>query len=523
MENKFQLNQKSKKTCFCQCHLQNSLCCYVDSYCCPFLYCNHESNSNLITNSYKTLDTPRFIIPQKEKDLFIKSEKRSKIPSLRNKINDVFRNKSNTEKIDIDIEELNKNINTRYNSQNNIKLINNKKHKPFFKKIKVNKNKQEKIQTIPLSTSSRHKKIIDINNYFPNSVQRNKKAKQINNYNLDRTKKIFVNKKLDLTNLNNRINQTNPDINFSSPISIKFSLDDKNDDIINIKQDCYSPEVNDNRIILQNLKNEIDKTKNMINNLKSENKKLKHQINQTDKNNTNNSQNNNLIRDKIDNDKNNNDKNNNEIKLQNEVNNLKEEINELKNKMNEYENFVAILKQRNMEQEKIIENKSKEILDLIIKLGNYEKLIQSNETKQEQLNISNNMYKNINNNLKREILELKLKEESKNNQIKELEIKLKFEKNFNNKKQKILELLFNFYQNLKKTINYDKQKVLFKDVIDIITVDDFQTKLNKLEKKVIQIIEDMQIKYGHCFACDIACCTSHVDKLKAFRQKVPKK
>ena len=518
MENKFQLNQKSKKTCFCQCHIQNSLCCYVDCYCCPFLYCNHESNTNLITNSYKTLESPRIIIPQKEKDFFIKSEKRSKIPFFRNKITDIFQNKSNTERIDTDIENINKNNHKKYYSQNNIKPITSKKPKPFFKKIRVNKNNQEKIYTNPLSTTSRHKKSIDINNYFPNSVQRNKKVKQINNYDLDKTKKIFVNKKLDLTNINNKINLTNPGINFNSPVSNKISLSDKNDDIINIKQDSFSPETNDNRKILQTLKNEIDKTQNMINNLKSENKKLKLQINQTEQNNTNNSQMNNLIKDRNDN-----DKNINEIKLQNEVNDLKGEINELKNKINEYENFVAILKKRNMEQEKIIENKDKEILDLIIKLGNYEKSIQSNETQREQLNISYNNYKNINDNLKSEILELKQIEENKNNQIKELEIKLKFEKNFNNKKQKILELLFNFYQNLKKAIKYDKQKVLLKDVIDIITVDDFQSKLNKFEKKVIQIFEDMQIKYGHCFACDIACCTSHVDKLKAFRQKVPKK
>ena len=387
--------------------------------------------------------------------------------------------------------------------------------------IKVNKNNKEEIHTAPLSTTSRHKKSIDINNYYPYSVQRNKNAKQINDYEIDRIKKILVNKKLDISNINNKINQTNPNphqkIFFKSPNGNKFEIDDKDDDIFKIKPNCYSPETNDNRKILQNLKSEIDITKTMIHNLKSENKKLKHKINQIENSNINNSQMNNLSNDKINSD------NNKEIKCQKEIDDMKKEIVELKNKMKEYENFVAILKKRNMEQEKIIENKDKEILDLIIKLGNYEKSVQSNETKQEQLNILNNNYKNINDNLKNELIELKQKEEKKNNQIKELEIKLKFEKNFNNKKQKILELLFNFYQNLKKAINYDKQKVLLKDVIDIITVDDFQTKLNKFEKKVIQIIEDMQIKYGHCFACDIACCTSHVDKLKAFRKKVPKK
>ena len=354
-------------------------------------------------------------------------KKEFKIPLLRNGVNDIFHNKSITEDLNADIEKLDKNkIQTKYYSQNNLKPITNKKPKPMFKKIKVNKNNKEEIHTAPLSTTSRHKKSIDIN-YYPYSVQRNKNAKQINDYEIDRIKKILVNKKLDISKINNKINQTNPNphpkIFFKSPIGNKFEIGDKNDDIFNIKPNCYSPETNDNRKILQNLKSEIDKTKTMIHNLKSENKKLKHKINQAENSNINNSQVNNLIDNKI-----NSQNNINEIKCQKEIDDMKKEIIELKNKMNEYENFVAILKKRNMEQEKIIENKDKEILDLIIKLGNYEKSVQSNETKQEQLNILNNNYKNINDNLKNELIELKQKEENKNNQIKELEIKLKLSK-----------------------------------------------------------------------------------------------
>ena len=88
--------------------------------------------------------------------------------------------------------------------------------------------------------------------------------------------------------------------------------------------------------------------------------------------------------------------------------------------------------------------------------------------------------------------------------------------------QKILEMLFDFYLKLKKITIFDKSKETLIDVIDFITIDDFQIKLDKVEKKIKQIFENMQIKYGHCFACDIACCTSHVDKLKSFRYKNPK-
>ena len=171
----------------------------------------------------------------------------------------------------------------------------------------------------------------------------------------------------------------------------------------------------------------------------------------------------------------------------------------------------------------IIENKNKEILNLIIKIGNFEKSIQNNENIHEKLNKSNENYKNSNDNLKSEILKLNKTIEDKNEQIKELKIKLKFANNFDNRKQKILEILFNFYKKLKKVINYEQSKELLQDIIDIMTVDDFKIKVDKVEKRIIQIIEDIQIKYGHCFACDIACCTSHVDKLKNFRNKIPKK
>ena len=131
--------------------------------------------------------------------------------------------------------------------------------------------------------------------------------------------------------------------------------------------------------------------------------------------------------------------------------------------------------------------------------------------------------RNSNNNLKKEIERLKQILENKNTQIKELEIKLKYEIKFDIKKQKLLELLFNFYLRIKKAINFDKLKETLKELVEIVSLDDFQIKLNKVEKKFIQIIDDIQIKYGHCFACDIACCTSHVDKLKSFRKMGLKK
>ena len=255
----------------------------------------------------------------------------------------------------------------------------------------------------------------------------------------------------------------------------------------------------------------------MINNLKSENKKLKSKLNKKQKNDKDN------VDNEIDNSKNNLIKENLEEKWEKDVILLKDEIKRITDKLKEYENFIDVLKKRNEEQEIIIENKNKEILNLMIKIGNFDKSINNNEQIEKKLNNSNIEYKNLNNNLKKEILKLKQEMENKDNTIKELEIKLKFEKNYNNKKQKMLELFFKFYQNLKKAINYENSNESLQTLIDIITIDDFKNKINNVERSIIKIIEDIQIKYGHCFACDIACCTSRVDKLKTFRKKNLKK
>ena len=503
------MNKKKKENCSCQCHFQNPLFYHLDCCCCPFFCYPHESSPNIISDKFNSLESPRIIIPHKEKEFCIKSEQRtpmsklseefkSRIPFFCNKINNIFPNKSNLE--ENNLQNIDNNIN---NNGKKIKNIENKKN-ILFKKIKVNKYNKQRILTIETNNSSSNKNTIDINNYFPNSVKRSKKAKQINNYDFDRNKKILVNKKLNLTNISPKYQD--PGIIFNSIIGNKFSKEDRSDDIMNQNQNKYSIETNDNRKILQNLKKEIDKTKCMIFNLKSENKKLKNELNKKEKNDIKAKQ------DEIT--ENNTATDNKEITLEKEVNYLKNELKEITNKFKEYENMISLLKKRNNEQEAIIENKNKEILNLVIKLGNYENQLNKN--------IQDTMNKNTNDNLKKEIIELKQIIENKDNKIKETEIKLKFEKNFNNKKQKMLELLFNFYQNLKKVINYEAPKESLKHIIDIITIDDFEIKLNKFEKKIIQIIEDIQIKHGHCFACDIACCTSSVDKLKSFRKKVIK-
>ena len=170
-------------------------------------------------------------------------------------------------------------------------------------------------------------------------------------------------------------------------------------------------------------------------------------------------------------------------------------------------------------------------MDMMTKLNNLEK---ENKTKLNEINVKkieiikekenlSNDYKINNDNLKKEIIKLNEILINKDKKLKELEIRYKYEKKYDNKKQELLELLFNFYINIKKLINFDKIKETLKEIIEITDINDFEFKLNKVEKKIKQIIDDFQIKFGHCFACDIACCTSHVDKLKTFRKNITSK
>jgi hypothetical protein len=311
-------------------------------------------------------------------------------------------------------------------------------------------------------------------------------------------------------------------------------MGDLSDDIVELRQNYSTVESNDNKLILVNLKSEIEKDKHIIKNLKIENEKLKYKLYEIEQNNNN--------KIKIDKSTNTINFNDNEsekgrqyksqkILFEKEITNLKNEISEITFKLNEYENFISILKKRNNEQEKIIKNKDREIMDMMTKLNNLEKenKIKLNEINvkkieiiKEKENLSND-YKINNDNLKKEIIKLNEILINKDKKLKELEIRYKYEKKYDNKKQELLELLFNFYINIKKLINFDKIKETLKEIIEITDINDFEFKLNKVEKKIKQIIDDFQIKFGHCFACDIACCTSHVDKIKTFRKNITSK
>ena len=452
----------------------------------------------------------------------------------------------------------------------------------IIKKLRVNTNKRSKLasQSTQINQKkqkkSQKKEKININNCASLMLDKKNKPKYINSYDLNKNSnknsyKTFINKKSvddirKYNNRNRRLNLTeNLDDNYLNSnylIGNKFKMNNLNEDILENKKNYDIEESNENKIALQNLKKEIDKANSVIdnlqfenksikvikkeneqlkflkkeneelNNLKKENKKLKKLIYGKEQNlviKLNKSTNTSFYNE---NEKEREEQNSIQKALfEKEVINLKNEISQITDKLNEYEKLISILKQKNKEQDIIIKTKDKEIQELTNELRHLENEnkrrldeinIKNDEMLKESLNISTDL-KTSNVNLKLEVEKLKEILANKNMQIKELEVKIKYDKKFENKKQKLLEILFNFYLNLKKVINIEKSKESLRNLIEVVPLDDFQLKLNKVEKKFVQIIDDAQIKYGHCLACDIACCTSHVDKLKTFRKINPKK
>ena len=526
--------------CLCQCSFAAPFCCHME-YCCPCVYLVHEP-SNIIQKNYSVNDSHKLLINKKEKELFIKHRKNQKTNSIYDKKN-VHYHRNETSNFDnmLKSNSLKENGNFNVETGDNINNIiknekkdeNSNKKKTMkksikndniimYKKIKLNNHKQDRATTCPTSNQSKGKtKKIDMNNCIPINHNKKVKAKYINKYELNKSShynkhKIFINKKSveNIKNYNSlNFTENLDDFNFNSNYLIgkKLKMGDSNDDILDINKNVTTEESSLNQKVLQNLRNEINQSKKIINDLKIENEslkllkieneKLKELLNskEENRNEIEKISNNNVIKvNKSTNTTNYDyceDKEKDKIQrtlFEKEVINLKNEISKITEKLSEYENFISILKQRNTDQEIIIKNKNNEIQELIYKLQNLENEnknlsnqlnMKNEEILKESLNVSIDL-RNSNDNLKKEIERLKQILENKNTQIKELEIKLKYGNKFDIKKQKLLELLFNFYIRIKKAINFDKLKETLKELVDIVSLDDFVIKLKRNSYKL---------------------------------------
>jgi hypothetical protein len=263
-------------------------------------------------------DSQPLLIPKKEKELFVKSERsiqKNNSKSSNNHIsfknlipyNDKINNnhvpsQSNKLHLDLNLEEDINNFSTKKKeikgkARNN--NIGNKKKIPNCKFIKIiqNKNKQDRATTCPVSYKTKKtKKIIDMNNCLPTINTKKEKVKYINNYeinknNKSRNKEIFINKTLNddiKNNSNKKFSSTKHSeekrFNFNTMLESKLKMTDLSDDIIEVKPNCRTIDNDGNKLIVDKLKNEIDKTKQIIHILKNENEKLKIKLYYTERN-----------------------------------------------------------------------------------------------------------------------------------------------------------------------------------------------------------------------------------------------
>jgi len=221
--------------------------------------------------------------------------------------------------------------------------------------------------------------------------------------------------------------------------------------------------------------------------------------------------------------------------LQNENNELRKRLNDEMKKNKQKDNYISDLKEELNNLKNIIHDKDHKIQDLILNMRKLEQdannEINKLKNKIDDLNrqkeaLIRDFQKEIND-LNDELRQMNNLLEDEKRKSKELENKIKTMKRFDDKKEKLLETLFNWFNTMNKLLNTNTAtgkmppKEILNDVLNLQTVDEFKDKLNQIEEKLSQFIEDMKLKFGECFACDIACCTSEVDRLKYFRKYYP--
>ena len=510
--------------CQCQCHFPNNIICQVTT-CCHCM-CNNDYRNNYSPNSNNRLYSSNSNLN------YFKDEKNQSL-NLMNSCSTNFR--SGNESF--------------MNSQNSgINNYSNRKNYYTMRKFQNQNNQDFSQSRLQRNFSDPHFNIDNdsqINNYsniiqqepYQNNNDSFYKNKYNNNYNNNNS--IIMNEpinpleqsKINNDNNNNLTysykdnlnNENNNDLIISN-ISDNNNLQNSHLNNMNINKDTNPIDLtylchNNN---IDQLKSDLVKAHDIISILKKENEFLKSQRDGALNKIAANENIKNIDRVKFD-------------ECQNQYNELRQRLdNEIKqNKIKD--NYISDLKEQINDLDNVIHNKDREIQDLILNMRKLEQDANNEINKlknkiddlnREKENIIRDFQKEIND-LNDELRHLNNLLEDEKRKVKELENKIRTMKRFDGKKQELLENLFNWFNTINKLLNTNTvtgktpPKILLNDVINLQTIDEFKDKLNQIEDKLHQFIEDMKLKFGECFACDIACCTSEVDRLKYFRKYYP--
>ena len=508
--------------CKCQCHYPSNIICHI-THCCHCMGNDYINPNERISNN----NTIQFSPSYNSQRSFYKNEKEQN--NLMNSYSTYYR--SGNESINFRDSGIDNNFNSS-NTRNYYtrrKLQNQERRQPHLQRnfsdpkfnlnninndSQINDNYQTIIHQEPYRNNNdsfyNNNRINNNNNSILMNDSMNPLAQSqsnnnnINNNNLTYIYKDNLNNPNNINNLQNNnfdINNNNINNKFTNPLDLThlshmndidqlksdlikahdiISILQKENDFLKSQRDGAMNQVSAN----ENIKN-IDRLK--FDELEKENNELKHRLNE--------------------------EINQNKIK-DNFINNLKEDINDLQNVIHDKDSEIQNLIQNMRKLEQDANNEISKLKNSIDELNREKEALIRDF--QKEINDLYDQLRHLNNLL-----------DDEKRKVRELENKIKTMKRFDGKKQQLLENLFNWFNTINKLLNTNTAngktppKEILNDVINLQTIDEFQDKLNQIEDKLKQFIDDMKLKFGECFACDIACCTSEVDRLKYFRKYYP--
>ena len=479
MNNDYRINQNLN--CECQCHYPSSIICPITSccHCIPNNFSPFSSISsfykpgngqNNLMNSYST----NFRSNNEESIGFQNSgynfDRNYNIKRTRNNQNELGRNFS----------EPNIHLYNNFNNDKQNEIISNT----------LNLDEQNIIQHEPFMKSNSNnnlKNFLSYSNYNSIPINNNSSLNNIKKDNLTYNYYESQNKNDFESNNNTIINNNNQNNIKCCPVLCEKEkahdmisiLEKENEHIKNQRDDAL------NKLsAIENIKN-IDRVK--FEELEKENNELRL-----------------LLNDAI---KKNNEKDTYILNLKDDINNLHNVLHDKDREINDLLNNMKRLEHDANNEIDKLKNKIEDI--------KREKEAQARKYEKE-INDLNNIIRDLNN---------KLADEER--KVKELLNKIKNMKRFDDKKQKLLENLFNWYNTINKLLNTNTangkspSKELLNDIVNLQTNEEFKEKLDQIEDKLKQFLDNYKLKFGECFACDIACCTSETDRLRYFRKYYP--
>ena len=507
MERGFRKQEDSN--CQCQCHFPANIICQT-THCCHCMN-NYDNLSQRISNNYS-----QNFSNSTNKNFYFKNEKEEN--SLMNSCSTYYRSGNDS-------------TNFRNSEFNNLNYSNNNPRN-YYSLRKIRNQESQKLQRNFSDPNFDIKNDNSSVNTYENIIHQEPYRNTNNNFyknNNNHDNSINMNDSVHntLQYNNNGINNNltynyNDNINNQNNIPSSNSNDSQQNNSLNNSQ--INP-IDINYIAHNNisqLKSDLVKAHDLISILQKENEFLKSQRDGAMNQISANENIKNIDRVKFD-------------ELQNENNELRQRLNSEINKNKIKDNQISNLKDELNDYQNIIHDKDKEIQDLILNMRRMEQDANNeinklknriDDLQREKEALIRDFQKQIND-LYDELRQLNNLLEDEKRKVKELENKIKSMKRFDGKKQQLLENLFNWFNSMNKLLNTNTAtgkappKILLNDVINLQTNEEFKEKLLQIEDKLKQFIDDMKLKFGECFACDIACCTSETERLKYFRKYYP--